>query len=117
MGKKEIVSWQDVQQYIDAVAEQLSSKEITGVYGIPRGGCVLAVMLSYRLNVPLLTAPFNNCVVVDDIADTGKTLLHYSENDSYYITTMYFHKQSVIEPDFWYKEKTDSWVVYPWEEE
>ena len=117
MVQKEIVSWEMVQQYIDTLAEKLSPWKVTGVYGIPRGGCVLAVMLSYKLNIPLLVAPCENCVVIDDIADTGRTLLHYNENKSYYITTMYFHNQSLIEPDFWYLEKRDKWVVYPWEEE
>ena len=115
--KKDYVSWGDVRQYIDKLSTMLSFKPFTGVYGIPRGGCVLAVMLSYKMNIPLLAAPCNGCIIIDDIADTGKTLLHYKEKSGCFVTTMYFHRQSLVVPNFWYKEKKDNWIVYPWEEE
>ena len=31
-----------------------------------------SVMLSHRLHVPMLMSPYGNCLIVDDIADTGK---------------------------------------------
>jgi hypoxanthine phosphoribosyltransferase len=117
MEEKEFVRWDDVQKYIEVLAHKLDSMHLSGVYGIPRGGCVLAVMLSYKLGIPLLMAPLKNCVVIDDIADTGKTLLHYKEKNDYYITTMFYHKQSLVVPDFWYAEKKDNWIIYPWEGE
>lgn len=44
---------------------------VDGIYGIPRGGLPLAVLLSNRLSLPLLMAPTKQCIVVDDIFDTG----------------------------------------------
>lgn len=117
MKEKDFVRWDDVNTYIEVLANKLRSMSLSGVYGIPRGGCVLAVMLSYKLGIPLLMAPLKNCVVIDDIADTGKTLLHYAEKKDYYITTMFYHKQSLVVPDFWYAQKEDNWIVYPWEGE
>lgn len=107
------MDWKEVEYFIEKLSEELP-KNITGVYGIPRGGLCLAVMLSHKLNIPLLAAPCKDCVVIDDIADTGETLYHYAEK-GYCIATMYYHKQSKIVPDFWYKEKTDKWIVFPWE--
>lgn len=107
------MDWKEVEYFVEQLAKELP-KNITGVYGIPRGGLCLAVMLSHKLNIPLLAAPSKNCVVIDDIADTGETLYHY-RGKGYYIATMYYHKQSRVVPDFWYKEKTNEWIVFPWE--
>ena len=55
-------------------------------------------------------------LVVDDIADTGKTLETVNKNlPNSTIFTMYYHRQSVVEPYAWLHEKTDEWIVYPWE--
>lgn len=115
---KLFVEWTDVTEYINKVASLIrrSSSKVTGVYGIPRGGLIFAVILSHKLNIPLLTAPCKDCLVIDDIADTGKTLIHYKEC-GYTITTMFYHRQSCVIPDYWYEQKNDSWVVYPWEVE
>ena len=108
------VSWFDVEEYVRSLENHLP-EHISGVYGIPRGGNILATLISYYYDVPLLQAPAKNCIVVDDIADTGETLLHYKVK-GYFITTMFYHQQSKVVPNYWFKEKTDKWVVYPWEE-
>ena len=119
MSNKLYVTWEDVSRYIDSVigfiARTKKLEKVTGIYGIPRGGLVLAVMLSHRMGVPLLLAPCKDCIIIDDIADTGITLKHYDEC-GYFITTMFYHKQSVVTPKYWYFDKTNKWVVYPWED-
>lgn len=128
MAKFEIVTWKDVNDFIDYLHERLilnqtiKINEISGVYGLPRGGLVFAVMLSHRLNVPLLSAPSERCLIVDDICDSGESLLHYKKNSSgedigqYIIATMYY-KENInhIQPDIYYKTKGDAWVIFPWE--
>lgn len=111
----ELVTWSNIDNYINSLVNVIKDKSFTGVYGIPRGGLIFAVILSHKLNIPLLMAPCDNCIIIDDIADTGQTLKHFKENKSYYIATMFYHKQSIVVPDFWYREKTDNWIVYPWE--
>lgn len=106
------VRWSDVDNYIDSLD---IPDNATGVYGIPRGGLVLAVIISHRYKLPLLQAPCEGCIVVDDIADTGTTLVHYKQK-GYYITTMFYHKQSKVIPDFWKHEKQEEWIIFPWEE-
>lgn len=118
---KEFITWEQVQIYINKLIEDLKIKGIrpTGVYGIPRGGLILATLLSYKLNIPLLLAPSEGCVIIDDIADSGRTLCHYTNNDtqfnSYYITTMFYHNRSIVTPDFYALKKHDEWIVFPWE--
>jgi len=119
---KEIVSWQDIEDYINAVNNLYKNKDITGVYGIPRGGLIFATILSHKMNIPLLLAPKENCIIIDDICDTGESLLHYYKDSSgtktnkYHITTMYYKKNNLVKPEYYLKEKEDKWVVYPWEE-
>lgn len=119
--EKVFVSWEQVDKYIDNVIIEIKNKNFkpTGVYGIPRGGNILSTLLSYRMNIPLLAAPTKNCIIIDDIADSGRSLLHYTKNDTqfndYYITTMYYHNRSLVIPNFYSYNKKDKWIVFPWE--
>lgn len=121
MIKKEYVSWQQVEDFVHKVCT-MNTKHFSGVYGLPRGGLVLAVMISHRLDIPLLTAPAPGCLIVDDICDSGESLVHYYKNSSgeqtdYVIATMYYKENEMkIVPDIWGYNKTDSWIVFPWEE-
>jgi hypoxanthine phosphoribosyltransferase len=120
MPNKIFVTWKEVEDYIDFVVKETKDIEFTGVYGIPRGGLVMAVMLSDRLGLPMLMAPCNGALIVDDIADSGRSLIHYTENDTqfnkYAITTFFYHPRSMVTPHWYFKEKEEgSWIVFPWE--
>ena len=96
-----------------------TNKDFKGVYGIPRGGLILAVMLSHKLDLPLIMSKDEldeNSIIIDDIADTGKTLLDFTEYESY-VVTIHEHEQSLIKPDYSVIDKGDKWIVYPWETE
>lgn len=51
----------------------------------------------------------DGCIIIDDISDTGRSLYHFTENRSqfnkYFITTMFYVKDSLVKPDFYFKEK------------
>jgi hypoxanthine phosphoribosyltransferase len=120
--EQQFVTWRDVDAFIDNVITFYPGKGITGVYGIPRGGIILASILSYRMEVPMLMAPHKGCIIIDDIADSGETLLHYDKNTSgggedkgYHIVTMFFRPGSLVKPEYHMYLKTDKWIVYPWE--
>lgn len=118
---KRFVTWEEVEQFVDQVADMYVGL-VNGVYGLPRGGLVLATMLSHRLNVPLLLGAFPGCLVVDDICDSGESLIHYIRNSSgdekgYNVVTM-FYKSNELEifPEYYMFLKNDDWIVFPWEE-
>ncbi|MCM1322882.1 MAG: hypothetical protein NC218_01715 [Acetobacter sp.] len=121
MTEKHYVPWKDAEIFIEALVAKLKDDNIQpkGIYGIPRGGLPLATMLSYRLELPLLLAPCDGCIIIDDIADTGNTLMHYTKNDTqfntYYIATMFYAERSCVKPDFYFFKKEDKWIVFPWE--
>jgi hypoxanthine phosphoribosyltransferase len=92
------------------------------VYGLPRGGLVLAVKLSHLLDIPLLihrVAVNQNTLVVDDISDTGDTLQLLKDTNRAFkkckVVTLFIHKNTKVMPDFFCREKKDKWIHYFWE--
>jgi len=118
---KEFVTWNVIDEAVTDIAFNIknTNKDFKGVYGIPRGGLILAVMLSHKLDLPLIMSKEEldeNSIIIDDIADTGKTLLDFTEYESY-VVTIHEHEQSLIKPDYSVLDKGDKWIVYPWETE
>ena len=123
---KEFVSWELIDECVTDIAFHLkdTGKDFKGVFGVPRGGCILAVMLSHKLDIPYITEFWRvgdgDIVVIDDIADTGKTFQFYKEQpetkDAHYVT-IHEHKRSIVKPDYSVLYKEDKWIVYPWETE
>ena len=118
---KEFVTWNVIDEAVTDIAFHLkqTNKDFKGVYGIPRGGLILAVMLSHKLDLPLIMSKDEldeSSIIIDDIADTGKTLLDFTEYQSY-VVTIHEHEQSLIKPDYSVLDKGDKWIVYPWETE
>ena len=117
---KVYVDWRQVEEFVDRIKS--IGKQFTGVYGLPRGGLVLAVMVSHKLGIPMLMSPTEGCLIVDDICDTGESLLHYVKNSSgdkvhsYTIATLYYKENALgIEPDIYSYRKGEDWIIFPWE--
>ena len=99
MEEKWYVTWADVDEFINDVIKYYEDVPISGVYGIPKGGLILASILSTRMDIAMLMAPTKDCIIIDDIADSGETLLHYDRNSSgggikrgYHIVTMFYNE-------------------------
>ena len=120
--EKVYVSWQDMEDFVDELIIEMKKKNFkpSGVYGIPRGGLILATLISYKLDIPLFMNASKDCLIIDDIADSGRTLSHFTENDTqfnkYFIATMFYHKRSLVKPNFYKFEKDNKWIVFPWED-
>lgn len=129
---KRYVKWWEVKEYIDNLVERLKTdeyfhlEECPGIFTFPRGGFILATLLSYRLDLPILSNPAKNCIIIDDIIDTGITMKKYSDlvNDKNYFITAMFMKDNQLEEEAEYQcfadyfefVKKDEWIVYPWED-
>lgn len=121
---KEYVSWADVDKWVNDLVTYCKNQELTfdGVYGLPRGGLVFAVMLSHRMHIPLLSAPTARSLIVDDICDSGESLVHFLRNSSNpeeqipFVATMYCKDNQLnIKPTYYSRVKFNNWIVFPWE--
>ena len=112
----------DVNSMYDYIRVMSRAVDFKVVWGPPRGGLILAVMLSHRTGLPMISNlrylnDYRPLVVVDDIADTGKTLEESRKIKDNIIMTLYYHKQSTVIPDYWVHEKKNEWILFPWETE
>ena len=108
------LSWQDFDVAVEQMARICGGLPISAIYGIPRGGLVVAVALSHRLELPLLTQPQPGCLVVDDVYETGRTLAPYRYLQGATLLVWI----SKAEPLWWQALEVYSsaeWIVFPWE--
>lgn len=108
------LTWHDFDAAVEAIVERCHKQTFCGVHGIPRGGLVLAVTLSHRLDLPLLSNAAPGCLLVDDVYETGLTLEPYRELEA--CTAVVW--LSKVEPQWWQaveQTESDEWIVFPWE--
>ena len=67
-------TWSEFDKSVEKIADKCRFKEFSGIYGVPRGGLCLAVALSHKLKINLISEPIKNSLIVDDVYETGITL-------------------------------------------
>ena len=107
-------TWKEFDRSVEYIANKCKSLEFSGIYGVPRGGLCLAVALSHKLKINLISEPMKNSLIVDDVYETGITLKTFKDIDG----AMFFVLFSKIQPQWWntvYISKKKEWIVFPWE--
>jgi len=98
-----------------------TNKKFKNIYAIPRGGLILGVHLSHTLNLPLLTDDIDegtlteDTLIVDDICDTGKTLIPYTGNTRVSLVAKPKGLNMIKDLIYDMKVNDDVWVHFPWE--
>lgn len=137
--QKQKMSWQTFDLLTDQIAKNYKDKGIKKIVGLTRGGLPLAVKLSNMLNIPMEALHFqtrdgdrqdittllklartykkHELLFVDDICDSGKTIL---EIRKFYSDPMFTVLVSKIPELVDYTPETkfeceNKWVVFPWE--
>jgi len=72
-------TWDEFDKSVEHIAKKCKSFNFSGIYGVPRGGLCLAVALSHKLKINLISQPKKNSLIVDDIYDTGFTLNNFKD--------------------------------------
>ncbi len=109
------VSWNDFESLMRALVEGIKPLKgtIKYIYGIPRGGQVIAVRLSHMLDIPLTEKVKEGTLIVDDIADSGKTIEKYKD---YLTCTLLYKEKSNPKPDVMCDLVPENvWIIFPWE--
>ena len=107
-------TWSEFDESIEHIADKCKFLEFSGIYGVPRGGLCLAVALSHKLEINLISEPIKNSLIVDDVYETGMTLNKFKNIEG----AMFFVLFSKIEPTWWntvFLSKKSEWISFPWE--
>ena len=107
-------SWEEFDKSVEYIAKKCNSLDLAGIYGVPRGGLCLAVALSHKLKINLISEPRKNSLIVDDVYETGITLNNLKGIEG----AMFFVLFSKIKPTWWntvFLSDKSEWIVFPWE--
>ena len=107
-------TWSDFDKSVEHIANKCKLLEFSGIYGVPRGGLCLAVALSHRLKIEIISEPLKNSLIVDDVYETGLTLTTFKDIEG----AMFFVLFSKIKPTWWntvFISQENQWIVFPWE--
>ena len=100
-------------------------RRVPGLYGEPRGGLTLAVALSHRLRLPLLSEPEERMIWVDDIVDSGETVERVVFQSNPFACLSWVWSQPVMRRVESLKDaplcltvepQRSGWYVFPWED-
>jgi hypoxanthine phosphoribosyltransferase len=136
-------TFEEFSKGIDALVDSINKDKFKYKYivGIARGGLIPATVLSYRLNIPVITVEWstrdfgvksispdihdlilcNIVLLVDDIVDSGLTIRQLKQHIGVHKTAalIYNTKQDII-CDYYHKaidrDVDKEWVVFWWDE-
>ena len=103
-------TWSEFDKSVEQIANKCRFKKFSGIYGVPRGGLCLAVALSHKLKIELISEPIKNSLIVDDVYETGLTLTTFKDIEG----AMFFVLFSKIKPTWWntvFISKKSQWIV------
>ncbi len=107
-------TWREFDKSVEHIANECKYGDFSGIYGVPRGGLCLAVALSHKLNINLISEPQKDSLIVDDIYETGITLKRFKDIEG----ATFFVLFSKVRPKWWNTvkiAKKEEWIVFPWE--
>ena len=107
-------TWSQFDKSVEHIANKCKFIEFSGIYGVPRGGLCLAVALSHKLKINLISEPLKNSLIVDDIYETGITLNPFKDIEGAKFFVLFSKKK----PTWWntvHISKKKEWIVFPWE--
>ena len=108
-------TWSEFDKSVEHIANKCKFLKFSGIYGVPRGGLCLAVALSHKLKIKLISEPTKHSLIVDDVYETGITLNTFKDVEG----AMFFVLFSKIKPTWWntvFKSEKNEWIVFPWED-
>ena len=119
---KKKITWTEFDECVSSLEQMLKGTKnlAKNIYGVPRGGLIPAVMLSHRLDLPLITQQrliTKETIVVDDIIDTGKTIQRLlKKKKPFALVALWYHPKAKVVPDYFARLKaTEDWLVFPFE--
>jgi len=145
MDDKLLLTWENIDKYIHNIIPKIKNLKIDVLIGISRGGLIPLTLISEKLenkNVQFVSVSSyigekkscvkinnhswkendlinKNILVIDDVSDTGDTLISLSsflrnfKPKKVFYYTIFIKPHTKFIPDF-YSDKTNKWIIYPW---
>lgn len=117
------LSWKTFNEQCIRLADKVIKEyQPDFIYGIPRGGLIPATIISHYLNIPMIMTLHGNAnliLAIDEIVDSGNTILNINANFRYHIKYASLYVNSInckFYPDY-YLKKTEDWIVFPYEQQ
>lgn len=110
------LTWDEVSKRAEQLAHLIvdRSKELPiKIYGVPRGGTPVALLIQQHIHCTLASEPARATVFVDDIVDSGATMKHFR---SCYKMTPFYALYDKLNP-LPMGQVPEGWLVFPWETE
>lgn len=129
--KVDVVSWDDVvirsRRIADWIEENVGDN--VAIYGIPRGGMIVAITVMHQFEAKGLRARFavaldhlmpselHKLVVIDEICDSGDTFKVIKQLYPMARTATLCHRhRAKFKADYHaYEVMDDRWLLFPWE--
>jgi GTP cyclohydrolase I len=97
------LTWGDILTAIEEKYPQAMRSSTTRVFGVPRGGVNIALLIQGKQWGVIVDKPSDADIIVDDLVQSGCTLSKYAEK---------YHKPTWCP----YAVKAGEWLVFPWEQ-
>jgi hypoxanthine phosphoribosyltransferase len=127
ISKKEVrhLTWYHINELVDTLEAKIreAKQHYELIAGVARGGLTPAVMLSHRLNIPMMAITprtvipvTKRCLVIDEIYDTGETIKKLKEINLGIHVGVLFHNEALPDVEYFaVKDPLTKWIIFPWE--
>jgi hypoxanthine phosphoribosyltransferase len=108
------LTWNDFDKAVNSISNYFNGTP-KYIYGQPRGGLCLAVAISHKMKLPLVSQFTHDALWIDDVVETGKTFLEaYDSNYNMYFASWFAKEDKMIyAPE---QLNDNEWLVFPWED-
>lgn len=106
------LTYEQIQKDVHTLSKKINKDDYTSIYAVPRGGVPIAALLSSHTGLPLVDAPEEDSLIVDDMIDSGKTHEALEEFDW---AVLYVRDHTPKYENVTYVDVVDEWVEFPWE--
>ena len=107
-------TWNEFDKSVELIANKCKFIDFSGIYGVPRGGLCLAVALSHKLKINLISEPLKNSLIVDDVYETGITLNTFKDIEGAIFFVLFSKSKPTWFNCVFISDKSE-WIVFPWE--
>lgn len=111
--KLRFFTWDEFDEVVAKTPKPIARE----LFPLPRGGLTYAVALSHKFGLPLTNKSSVHSVFIDDIADSGRTILDARVRYGNAPVHCIFKKTRCSERGVFgiIEDPTDDWIVFPWE--